>query len=1251
MIHGMKKICVWSWYSIVLAVVTLAILMSLAGFLTPLISRYRPQIESLAGQVLHHPVHIQAIKGSWYLLNPVLQLSHVAVMDDKDQSPLLDVDAVSVHIDLIQSLLHKRLVAAKLSLRGAAIEIQQSDSGVNIVGLQQIKMSKAGNPKATLNHFLQWLIHCEKLQLSELQILWQAKSGQQFIFDNVQLDVRNHERKHRIAGQFSLAQTQGTKVTFHGEFEGHANAIFDWQGELQFRAKQVVLGQWLNPLLAKEWQLASGQADVNLYAKIRADKLIDAQGDLAVRHFRLQQHDEFGAVQLTTEFHLGRQHDKSLLEFNALNIQQGKQHWPNNSIAIEIDHAAKPSYRVRVAQLPISLLNGYLPKSIKHVSGLASQALLEFHDKAHWLLEGDLSRVAIKGAAQSPSINHLNGHLQLSPHEGKFDFTAKNSTIQLPNTWARPIAWQNVSANVAWSQHDDRLHLRVEKGVMQNQDLSLHVEFSNDVSKQNPQAYINLLAGFEVHSTKHLKAYLNPQHTDPEFYQWITQALANNRGNAMATLILRGNLAQFPFKQHEGVFMADIRTHDLQLRFHPKWPAITKGNADVHFENNSMTAKIFGADLDGIPLSNIDINIADMGHLKKIVKVNGHIQSNLSSAMPLVDHSPMHDALGELDELNLKGNIDLKIGIKVPLHPHAKVTFNGRIRTEDAEINLAKWPIKLDQVEGQFNFNESGFHSDTINARLMGEAVQLSMATEHDPKQGVETVIKAQGKVPASFIAKRYPALKKLQGKLAYAAKIDLPHDKSQAMHLYLSSPLASVFPLMPASLQSVRDPDEKMSLAADIFPNQTIWLRVTLGHLANAVLRILDKTHLEKGEVVLGSSLAHMPKLKGLVLRGHMDNFNLAEYPQQSASTKLPSEITDALRMVDLSFGRFQAWSQDISPFRVMGTKQGATWTFKLMGDKVNGNVSLTEKPRRLISVNLDKLILTKQKNQNKNALKPKDIPTLNLDIKDFQYGDKNLGHISLLGIATGRDYEIRDLQIKRPNLSFSARVLWRQLNDRTETDLVGEAISPNLEKLLKSFSYPEFISADKSYFNFSLRWPGAPQSLSLKKALGTLNINFQNGAITHLSKEAERKIGLGKLLGLLSIQSLPRRLMLDFKDLGTRGLPFQTWRNDMTLKGGIVHLTRSELDGPVAAAQLKGNIDLNSKGINLKVYLHPYLTSSLPLIATIAGGPLAGAATWVASKVVGSELKHVAKYRYSITGSWNKPIIQAMTQSPRKA
>jgi uncharacterized protein YhdP len=132
---------------------------------------------------------------------------------------------------------------------------------------------------------------------------------------------------------------------------------------------------------------------------------------------------------------------------------------------------------------------------------------------------------------------------------------------------------------------------------------------------------------------------------------------------------------------------------------------------------------------------------------------------------------------------------------------------------------------------------------------------------------------------------------------------------------------------------------------------------------------------------------------------------------------------------------------------------------------------------------------------------------------------------------------------------------------------------------------------------------------------------------------------------LSILSLQTIPRRLKLDFSDLSHQGYSFDIFKGNFVIKKGIMSTQDSYLDGPVAYASMKGDLDLVRRMYDLNLSISPHITASLPVVATIAGGPIAGLAAWVANKIINQSMQKISAYSYKISGPWKEPIVQQLT------
>ncbi len=115
--------------------------------------------------------------------------------------------------------------------------------------------------------------------------------------------------------------------------------------------------------------------------------------------------------------------------------------------------------------------------------------------------------------------------------------------------------------------------------------------------------------------------------------------------------------------------------------------------------------------------------------------------------------------------------------------------------------------------------------------------------------------------------------------------------------------------------------------------------------------------------------------------------------------------------------------------------------------------------------------------------------------------------------------------------------------------------------------------------------------------------------------------------------------------------GIVLTCLKEIFTIKNGVMNTTNSYIDGPVAYASMKGDLDVVKQLYDVELHISPHITASLPIVATIAGGPIAGVAAWVASKIINQGMQRVTGYTYKVSGPWLDPVVQQVSIYKRKS
>lgn len=275
------------------------------------------------------------------------------------------------------------------------------------------------------------------------------------------------------------------------------------------------------------------------------------------------------------------------------------------------------------------------------------------------------------------------------------------------------------------------------------------------------------------------------------------------------------------------------------------------------------------------------------------------------------------------------------------------------------------------------------------------------------------------------------------------------------------------------------------------------------------------------------------------------------------------------------------------------------------------------------------------------RQTIEPRKIPPLDIVINDFRYHDKNFGRVNFKTTPMKGGLKLNALQALMGGTVINMTGQWLQTSGRGKySSIAGNFSSRSVSETLKNWGLSSSIQSPSATGSYALNWAGDLYSPDMKNLSGNIHFDVAKGQILNVGSQAQMDIG--RLLTLLSFQSLAKRLRLDFSDLTTVGLNFDQLSGDFQLNHGIASTNNTLLDGPISSVLMTGSINMINQTYQLKLLVTPHLTSSLPIIATIAGGPVAGAATWVADKLFDRLLDKMTSDTYTVTGPWDKPVIK---------
>jgi uncharacterized protein YhdP len=129
--------------------------------------------------------------------------------------------------------------------------------------------------------------------------------------------------------------------------------------------------------------------------------------------------------------------------------------------------------------------------------------------------------------------------------------------------------------------------------------------------------------------------------------------------------------------------------------------------------------------------------------------------------------------------------------------------------------------------------------------------------------------------------------------------------------------------------------------------------------------------------------------------------------------------------------------------------------------------------------------------------------------------------------------------------------------------------------------------------------------------------------------------------LLGVLSLQALPRRLTLDFRDVFSDGFSFDFLRGDVTIAQGIAKTNNLQMKGVNAAVLMEGQANFAKETQDLKVVVVPELNAGTASLIASVINPAVGVGTFLAQLFFRKPLIEAATQEFHIDGSWADPKV----------
>ncbi|QDL35974.1 YhdP family protein [Rhodoferax sediminis] len=765
---------------------------------------------------------------------------------------------------------------------------------------------------------------------------------------------------------------------------------------------------------------------------------------------------------------------------------------------------------------------------------------------------------------------------------------------------------------------------------------------------------------------------------------------------------VKGDLHDLPFadpKQGEFHVAANLQNttfafvpHSLQSAGEPPWPALTQLSATLVFDRQSLqikgaTGKFAGA--NGLPVTRADAQIADLTHAATVV-VDAQTKGPLKDMLGFVAGSPLDAMTGQaLSQASASGPADLKLHLELPIHSIAKSKVLGSVTLAGNDLQMSPGTPLLGKAQGVVSFTESGFAITGGQARMLGGDIRIEggMRAPTAAQPDSPIVIRAQGSITALALqqARELGAVARLAqnatGSTTYAAVLGF---RKGVPDLLVTSSLQGLALNLPAPLNKSADAALPLRLESKRLPGSTgqpqDQLSLDIGRIAFATyVRDLSgaQARVVRGAIGAGLTAGEAPSLPdaGVVASVNLERLDLdawqallsraaapgagAVAPQAATPGATPADESDYLpTVVALRARELTVQGRTLHNVVVGGSRDGRTWRANLDADELDGYAEYRPSSGAgagRVYARLARLKIAASSTSKVEELleKPTDsVPALDIVVDDFELKGKRLGRVEIDAVNRGpaavareggiREWRLNKLNITLPEATFSATGNWAAPDAQAATPGGLRRTTMNFKldindsgALLARFGMKDVIRRGKGTMQGQVAWTGSPFTLDYPTMGGQFNVNIEGGQFLKADP------GLAKLLGVLSLQSLPRRLTLNFSDVFSDGFAFDFVRGDVKINHGIAATNNLQMKGVNAAVLMDGQADLAHETQSIRVVVVPELNAGTASLIATAINPAIGLGSFLAQYFLRRPLMEAATQEFHIDGTWTDPKI----------
>jgi len=1234
----------WSAFFVVAASV-----LAVRFWLLPDIERYRGEIVGAVSAAVGQPVRIGGIQAGWFGLNPNIRLDDVRIYDHAGREALT---LPSIENRLAwSSLLRGELKVRSLVIDGLRLQIRRDAEGALYVA----GMKLGGDGRLS-----RWALAQGEIVLRNAQIEWhdELRGAPALALSEVNIRLRNSGDEHSLGFSARPPEELGSSVELRAVLQGQNLADpAAWLGRMYVELGESDLAAW-RTWLDHPWRIVRGNGALRAWLTLEDGEIRQATADFALSGVSARLGEDLAPLRLASlsgrlQGSVANGQYRVTARELAVAMEDGAAVGPSNfelawtagddaggsfaASALELEPLARLAASLPLPERPRKLLAEVKPR------GRLAEARYEWRGEAQapasFASQAKFVELAAEPVGALPGFAGISGSFDATESSARVVLATRKGEVYLPRVFPQPrIPLDFLNGLVEWErQGEGGYSLRLASITFSNEHLSGNAHGTYSATEAGPGT-IDLSAQFNRADATHLARYLPHGRLigGEGVRDWLARSvLAGHSGDVRVRL--RGALRDFPFVDPaSGEFSVAARIERGVLHYAEAWPRIENVRGELLFERNRMHIAGRSGSILGAALANVEVDIPRLKDPSPHLEVSGEARGATAEFLRFVEASPVRRMTSGLTgAMSASGYGRLRLKLDLPLRDLPKTRVDGEYEFAGNDVVVHAQLPPIEAATGRLTFTESTLNVRGVEGRLFGGAVALSGATQADGS--VQIAAKGEAALAAMRALADHPWRRYLAGQAAYEATISLAKGRT---HVLLQSPLQGVTSALPAPL--AKSAGETLPLRLEIAPDDRLKLRLGRVVAADIVRRRQGEALVvQRAAVALtptGEAPLTLPERPGTLVYGSLPALDLDKWLPLFAGPGAPDASA-----LDVRIGRLDVHGKRLNDVALRAGSDAAGWAATLASQELAGDLSYRKDDGGRLVARLTRFRTPDEyPGAPAGTLQPADLPAMDLVAERFTWRGKDLGRVEIVGTRAGEDWRIEKLSMASAEAKFAASGTWRN-GAPSRSNLDFELNAADAGQFLARVGYPDLVKAGKARLRGSLGWDGNPGVIDWPSLSGNVTLEAGSGQFLEIEP------GIGKLISLMSLQSLPRRMALDFRDVFSKGFSFDEINSSGQIQTGRMAVKDFRMRGSSAQVEMSGEVDLVNETQNMRVRVVPSLGDSASTVIALVN-PLLAIPAAIAQKILKDPLGHIFAFDYAVSGGWSDPKVAKLGVEARQ-